>query len=525
MNRSTNHPPLVFDLAGDIRTPRWWRAIAMMFGGLVAIAWLAATVIPAPGSSAPSPAPPAAEGKIRGVVTPSGENDGTRRPVATLAAQVAGTALVDDAARITGATAQAAAQKAAPARLHHRQLSLRRGERLIDLLKRAGLDRRTAYRWATALVRVIDARRLRAGQRFDLAFSPAVGEADGKGARMLRRLSFKPEIDRRIAVTAPPAGAPLSVAVREVPIARLWGYAQGRITESLYVDARRQGVPATVLVRLMRVLGFVVDFEREIWPGDRFEILYARPIADDDGRTGEGEPIHVALTLRGRRIAFTRFVDRRSGRVDFFDENGHSVRRTLMKTPLDGARLTSRFGRRRHPILGYVRAHRGLDFGAPRGTPVYAAGDGTVERASRFGSYGNYVRIRHGSGYETAYAHLSRFARGIRKGVRVRQGRTIGYVGASGRATGPHLHYEVLVNGRQVDPLRLKLPSGRRLAGEALARFRKWSSEVEAMRSELAHTRAVLIAARTRDAENTTTALAEAPATSSEADRTMGTDR
>ena len=156
-----------------------------------------------------------------------------------------------------------------------------------------------------------------------------------------------------------------------------------------------------------------------------------------------------------------------------------------MKTPINGARLSSSFGRRRHPILGYTRMHKGTDFAAPRGTPIYAAGNGTIKRASRFGSFGNYIRIRHANGYETAYAHLNGYARGIRSGRRVRQGQTIGYVGTTGRSTGPHLHYEVLVNGRQVNAMRLNLPTGRKLEGDVLDRFQKRRREIDQLRQTL----------------------------------------
>ncbi len=505
MRRTPHDPvPLVFDLARDIHSPRWWRALGTMLAGLAVLVWAAAVLAPPPTApGAPLSAHAAPDVAAAPHAHPGDDGSTAARSGHRTTGGTAEADARDAPATADPATAESAVKSGTMAAVRTRHLVLHRGERLIDLLRRAGLDRRAAHRWAAAVASATDARRLRAGLRFDLEFSSAPSsERETQGpATALRRLAFKPGIDRRIEVVAGDAGSPLSVATRRVPLARVWGHAQGRITESLYVDAAREGVPAAVLVRLMRVLGFVVDFEREIWPGDRFEILYSRPIAED-GETGEGEPVHVALTLRGRRIAFTRFVDPRDGRVDFYDDEGRSVRRTLMKTPLDGARITSRFGRRRHPILGYVRAHRGLDFGAPAGTPVYAAGDGTIVRAGRYGSYGNYVRIRHGSGYETAYAHLSRITRGIRKGARVRQGQIIGRVGATGRATGPHLHYEVLVDGRQVDPLRLKLPSGRRLAGESLTRFRKWRAEVEAMRSELARTRALLVAARRTDAES-----------------------
>ena len=180
--------------------------------------------------------------------------------------------------------------------------------------------------------------------------------------------------------------------------------------------------------------------------------------------------LFAALTLSGQRRELTRFTPS-SGKTDYFDQKGRSVRKTLMRTPIDGARLSSGFGMRRHPILGYSRMHRGVDFAAPKGTPIYAAGDGVVERAGRNGGYGKYIRLRHNGSYKTAYAHLSGYAKGVKRGRRVRQGQIIGYVGSTGQSTGPHLHYEVMVNGKQVNPRKIKLPSGEKLKGADLEAF------------------------------------------------------
>ena len=183
-----------------------------------------------------------------------------------------------------------------------------------------------------------------------------------------------------------------------------------------------------------------------------------------------GEIQYAKLTLRGTELPLYRF-ETPEGNLDYFNTKGESVRKALMKTPIDGARLSSRFGNRKHPILGYTRLHAGVDFAAPRGTPIYAAGDGTVTVAGTNGGYGKYIKIRHNGTYSTAYAHLNGYARGVRKGKRVRQGQVIGYVGSTGRSTGPHLHYEIHRNGKQINPLGLKLPSGEKLKGQTLEAF------------------------------------------------------
>jgi murein DD-endopeptidase MepM/ murein hydrolase activator NlpD len=184
------------------------------------------------------------------------------------------------------------------------------------------------------------------------------------------------------------------------------------------------------------------------------------------------------MVLSGKRMRLYRHRST-DGETDYFDAKGHSVRKALVVSPVDGARISSGFGRRRHPILGYTKMHRGTDFAAARGTPVYAAGRGVIETAGRNGAYGRYIRIRHNGTYKTAYAHLQGYVRGIKRGKRVRQGQVIGYVGSSGRSTGPHLHYEILRNGKQINPKRLNLPSGRILKGAELARFQTARAALE----------------------------------------------
>ena len=193
--------------------------------------------------------------------------------------------------------------------------------------------------------------------------------------------------------------------------------------------------------------------------------------------------LYATLILGGKRIELHRFTPE-SGRTDYFGPDGQSVRKTLMRTPIDGARISSGFGRRKHPVLGYTKMHRGTDFAASRGTPVYAAGDGVIERSSRNGAYGNYIRIRHNGTYKTAYAHLNGYAKGIRSGARVKQGQVIGYVGTTGRSTGPHLHYEVHVNGKQVNPRKIKMPSGEKLKGKDLEAFAAARHELQQLYQE-----------------------------------------
>ncbi len=352
--------------------------------------------------------------------------------------------------------------------VEERRVTVRRGDTLMKVLRRAGAERGEAHASITAIGTVLDPRRLKIGQKLTVSFRrPA--SADGTSGKIGELVSVTVEIDSERSVTASRTESGFDVRETVRPLDSTLVRGEGRIDDSLFVSARRAGVPARVVMDIIHMFSWDVDFQREIRRGDRFDILFER-FRDDDGRpVKDGDILFASLSLSGADLQLYRFVA--DGVVDYYDPKGRSARKALMKTPVDGARLSSRYGKRRHPILGYTTMHRGVDFAAPRGTSVMAAGDGVVERAGRYGAYGNYVRIRHNGTYKTVYAHLKSYARGVRSGKRVRQGQTIGYVGSTGRSTGPHLHYEVHRDGRQVNPLRLKLPTGRKLKGRDLARF------------------------------------------------------
>ena len=246
--------------------------------------------------------------------------------------------------------------------------------------------------------------------------------------------------------------------------------AKGVIVNSLFASAQKINVDAEVIVEFARIFGFEIDFQRDIRKNDEFQIFYER-FEDDEGENFKnGNILFAYLKNSGREIKLYRYKDSKNN-IGYFTPDGKSIEKALMKTPINGARLSSGYGMRKHPILGYNKLHQGTDFAARRGTPVMASGSGTVERASWFGAYGKYVRIRHNSTYKTAYAHLSKFGRNIKAGKKVRQGQIIGYVGSTGRSTGPHLHYEVLVNNKRINSQRLKLPSGKKLSKNEMENF------------------------------------------------------
>jgi len=246
--------------------------------------------------------------------------------------------------------------------------------------------------------------------------------------------------------------------------------AKGIIVNSLFASAQKIDVDAEVIVEFARIFGFEIDFQRDIRKNDEFKIFYER-FEDDEGENFKnGNILFAYLKNSGREIKLYRYKDSKNN-IGYFTPDGKSIEKALMKTPINGARLSSGFGFRKHPILGYNKLHQGTDFAARRGTPVMASGSGTIERASWFGAYGKYIRIRHNSTYKTAYAHLSKFGRNIKAGRKVKQGQIIGYVGSTGRSTGPHLHYEVLVNNKRTNSQRLKLPSGKKLSKNEMENF------------------------------------------------------
>ena len=395
--------------------------------------------------------------------------------------------------------------------LRETRVRITRGENFVDTLKRAGVNAGDRNEAAYAFGKHYNLRQLRPGQEFELTLGwpnqtifqmAASGEAPQ--ARLIA-LDFREDAENRIEVRRNPEGGFFSKK-KIIPLTTRILSVAGVIEGSLYLSAKKEGAPDKVIADLADAFAYDVDFQREIFGGDEFEAIFEARYDDQGELVSAGDIIFARLKWRGRNRekGYYRFASDADGaRADFYDATGQSAKRLLMKTPIDGARLSSRFGTRKHPILGYKRAHKGVDFAASRGTPIKAAGDGIIERADRYGSFGNYVRIRHANGYKTAYAHLKGFHRGIRKGKRVRQGDIIGYVGTTGRSTGPHLHYEVHLNGKAVNPQRLKIATGKQLKGAELDRFKIQRDLIDAMRVP-AEDEAALLA---RDEEASKSAL------------------
>lgn len=348
----------------------------------------------------------------------------------------------------------------------------------INVLRDLGAEGREAHYALRAIYdkELVDPRRLRAGLPIKAHFDPENNQLMSVSFRLS---SDKTVISKRMAngeFFATSLSAKLNKTHRRV---------SEQISTSLYDAAINAGLEDKQVADFAQIFAFDVDFQREVRAGDSFEILYETYIDERGLQVRTGDVLFAAFNGRSTQRSYYRHTPEDDDISDYFTSDGKAATRFLMKTPINGARLSSGFGRRRHPISGYSRLHKGTDFAARSGTPILAAGNGVVERASRYGGYGNYARIQHANGYETAYAHMSRYGPGVRAGKRIRQGEIIGYVGSTGASTGPHLHYEVLVNGKHVNAMSLNLPTGRTLEGTLLESFGKTREDIDRIRNGL----------------------------------------
>lgn len=362
-------------------------------------------------------------------------------------------------------------------------IEVRPGDTLYGVLLNAGVSEDEAKNAVGAISDVFSPRALRAGQEITLNITTASGSRQRESDPQLIGLSFEPDLTKDVKLTRKDTGEFVAAAV-DKPIIERNRHAAGIIDSSLFNAAQEAGVPMPVIADLIKTFSFDVDFQRDIQDGDAFEIFYERMENEDGEFVKSGRVLFASLTLSGKSIPVYYFE--RDGEAQYFTPSGEAIRKSLLRTPIDGARITSGFGMRMHPLLGYSKMHKGIDFGAPTGTPIYAAGSGTIIEIGKKGAYGNYVRIRHNGEYQTAYAHMSKFAKGLNKGDKVKQGEVIGYVGATGRVTGPHLHYEIMMAGAQVNPGKVKTVSSNKLTGKQLKAFQTEMAKIDAQRNEQA---------------------------------------
>ncbi|HEV7692127.1 MAG TPA: peptidoglycan DD-metalloendopeptidase family protein [Hyphomonadaceae bacterium] len=364
-----------------------------------------------------------------------------------------------------------------------RRVSVARNETLSGVLDRIGAPRDEANAAVYAAAQATDLRNIRPGDDI----TAWLETDDTTGAVRLMGVSLRPEVERQVLVSKNLDGA---WTTHELKTSMTPGinYIAGDIDSTIYESALALGAGDQQVVDYATIFGYDIDFQREIRPGDHFEFLY-ETFDDERGRPVKaGNMLMASIEGAALTKTFYRYTPSDDGAVDYFDEQGQSAKKFLMKTPINGARISSSFGNRVHPILGYTKLHKGTDFAAMTGTPIYAAGNGVIGRYGPFSTYGNYALIKHANGYETAYGHMSRYVKGLRVGSHVTQGQVIGYVGMTGGATGPHLHYEVHINGKALNAMTLKLPTGRKLGGDQLEAFKTEMARINALRdAELAN--------------------------------------
>ena len=350
-------------------------------------------------------------------------------------------------------------------------LKLKDGDSLGPLLQKNGFEPGQAYEITESFSDVYDPRRLKVGQTFNIYYQDDGG---------FSHLTYKPSVEKTVYVSRGTDGK-ITARDIEAEFKMETVSVKSRIENSIYMDAVAMGAPDKVIIQFANIYEYSVDFQRDIQPGDEFEMFFEVARDNHGNIVKAGDLMYTSFSPRGKKMDYYLFEDAK-GRENFYDKDGKTAKRKLRATPINGARLSSSYGKRRHPILGYRKMHSGVDFAAPTGTPIMAAGSGTVEMAGRNGGYGNYIRIRHTDGYKTAYAHLSKFARGVRKGKYVTQDQIIGYVGSTGRSTGPHLHYEVHLHGKKINPRRLSQLSGKPLSKDQMPAFEKRRKEIDAIR-------------------------------------------
>jgi murein DD-endopeptidase MepM/ murein hydrolase activator NlpD len=379
---------------------------------------------------------------------------------------------------------------------NERTIPLKKGDALTAILRDLGATPEEIKAIAAMLGARARDGNLKEGQKLRVLLSPVRGTERLQPVRVM--LVGDQSIEAVVALSDMGRYVSVDVQTAEAPTAEAEDDEDDdgsgvRLYQSIYETALRNRVPRAVVDELVRVYSYDIDFQRRARPGDSLEVLYT---GDEENGDPKPDVLFASLTVGGELKKYYRYVSPADGVVDYYDETGKSAKKFLVRKPVNDGMMRSGFGSRRHPILGYTKMHTGVDWAAPMGTPIYASGNGTVETAGWESGYGKYIRLKHNYGYETAYGHMTAFARGIDPGVKVRQGQLIGYVGSTGLSTGAHVHYEIIVNNRFVDPMRIKLPRGRVLEGTVLVSFERERDKVDNMMSQPTRTAQVGAASR-----------------------------
>lgn len=357
-------------------------------------------------------------------------------------------------------------------------LTITEGDTLASILHRIGIPSSQAHEAIATLSTVFNPKDLQADQEVYIIYD-SQPEGDGYDLKFLR---LRADFDYDVEVVRTGGGLFQATKYKK-QLKHGYVSVEGDIKISLYADALKAGASPKMLYEMIKAFSYDVDFQRDIQSGAQFSLFYDTYKDEDSGLERPGELLYAKLVLEGKPYEVYRF--QAPGDVPgYYTALGEAVRKALLRTPIDGARVNSGFGNRKHPILGYTKMHKGVDFAAPKGTPIMAAGDGVVEKCGPYGSYGNYVCIRHSGNTKTAYAHLCRFAKGMCRGSKVRQSQVIGYVGATGRTTGAHLHFELIQNGKHVNPQKITQFPKTKLTGKALAAFKTFMTKIEKLKRE-----------------------------------------
>ena len=349
-------------------------------------------------------------------------------------------------------------------------IMIKQGHNLQQILSAYGISYTELIAISNAAKPKLDLTRLNIGQNITIRY-----ETSPSNHKIFQAISFKASPQEK--VTIEKVDQEYKMRITPIVIQKTLAIVTGTINDNIITSALRTGVPLKNIMEFIGYYSYAIDFQRDLRAGDKFNIVYEK-LTSEEGQETTGKTVYANLILRGNEHKMYRFkLD--NGHEDFFDENNSSIKKPLLKTPVQSARISSKFGLRKHPILGYSLMHKGIDFAAAPGTPIYAAGSGTIVEIGHKGSYGRYVKIKHNNELYTAYAHARGYARGLKRGAKVSQGDTIAYVGASGRASGPHLHYEIIHRGTQIDPLKFKVPSYLQLKGTNLEKFKERKSELD----------------------------------------------
>lgn len=374
------------------------------------------------------------------------------------------------------------------------KIRIKSGQSIKDILSKNGVAPSAVNDTIAAITKIYDLRSLKAGQFLTLRLKQDTSRST-YGASVLTTLQIPASPTSYVKVEQKHDSFVASIQQKEIK--KVLAHTSGTINQlydGIYKLARKDGTPDQIIQSLIKAYSYDVDFQRDIKRGDKIDILYEQLVTEDDIVIGAGKILHADLYTKGKSIPIYYYSD--GSQEGFYKPNGESIVKKLLRTPVDGARISSGFGLRLHPILGYSKMHKGVDFAAPAGTPIYAAGDGVVEYAGTKGTYGNFISIRHNKDFATAYAHCQRIAGHVKRGAKVTQGSIIGYVGSTGRSTGAHLHYEIVQNGKQVNPSAVKFAGTNVLSGKKLAQFKAFKQEIASKIAALTAKKELMLAER-----------------------------